>query len=267
VLRLSAILVVLGVLAPLASARVDAVPRPALGDWEGVGPHGLPLSFVLTRPHRKVVVRNLVVGFPLNCPAKPTPWVAAAYKTAGYGGPGAQPRVRLPGWKPTDVEITVFTGQFPLIIGGRLLARRHMTLSMGLGPRVPRHCGWPKKTITWSVRPAKRVPVAVGTWGGTLTLPDATGTVTANVIASGRLVDRFEIQITCTNGGGGGVTAGPPAGEFVSAKGRFEGWALGLHWAGQFAQDGQLAGTLEVPDQCGQAGQVSGTFAARRTGP
>jgi hypothetical protein len=268
VLRLSAIVVVLGVLAPLASARVDVVPRPALGDWEGVGPHGLPLSFVLAKPHRKVVLRKLVVGFPLNCPAKPTPWVAAAYTTGSYGGPGAQPRIRLPGWKPTDVEISAFTrGEFPLIIGGRLLARRHMTLSMGIGPRVPKHCGWPKKTITWSVRPAKRLTVAAGTWSGAITVPGATGTVTAKVIASGRIVDRFALEITCPDGGGGGVTAGPPAGEFVSAKGGFEGWALSRHWVGHFSSDGQLTGTFESPDECGQAGQISGTFSAQRTGP
>jgi hypothetical protein len=267
-LRASSILLVVGLLAPLASARVGVVPRPVLGDWEGVGPHGLPLSFVLTKPHRKLVLRNLVVGFPVNCPAKPTPWVAEAYKSASYIGPGAPPRVRLPGWKPTYVEIGAYDrGQFPLLIEGQVLARRHLALSMGLGPRVPKHCGWPKKTITWSVRPAKRLKVATGTWTGTATFPNATGTVTVKVTASGRIVDFFELEVTCPEGGGGGVTAGPPAGEFVSATGRFEGWALSRHWVASFAGSGQLTGTLESPDECGQTGRISGTFTAQRTGP
>ena len=267
-LRWSLIFVLLGLLAPLASARLDVVPRPALGDWEGVGPHGLPLTFVLAKRHRKIVLTNLAVGLPLNCPGQPTPWVAAGYKLAGYSGPGAQPRIRLPSWKPTDVEITAYNrGGFPLILGGRLLSRRHMVLSGGVGPKVPKHCGWPRKTITWSVRPASRLPVAAGTWTGPVTVPDGTGTVTVKVIAAGRIVDFFGLQITCTEGGGGSFSAGPPAGEFISPKGSFEGWGLGRHWVGSFGPGGVLAGNLETPDQCGQAGQVAGSFTAQRTGP
>ncbi|HEY6836113.1 MAG TPA: hypothetical protein VI142_06540 [Gaiellaceae bacterium] len=266
-LRWASILVAFGLLAPLASARVSAVPRPALGDWEGVGPHGLPLSFVLAKLHRKVVLSNLVVGLPLNCPAKPTPWVAAPFKPAEYGGPGAQPRIRLPGWKPRDVEITSFTGRFPLILGGRLLTRRHMSLSTGIGSRVPKHCGWPKKTIVWSVRPAKRVAVQTGTWTGSATVSDGTGTLTAKVIAAGRVVDLFKVELTCTAGGGGSFQSGPPAGEFISAGGAFEGWAYSNHWQARFGAAGALTGTLEASDPCGTGGQVSGTFTAQRSGP
>ena len=266
--RSISMIIVVGTLTPLAWARVGVVPRPALGDWEGVGPHGLPLSFVLAKAHRRIVLRGLIVGLPLNCPGQPTPWVAGAYKTASYGGPGAEPRIRLPGWKPTDVEITALNrGEFPLILGGRLLARRHMTLSAGIGPKVPKHCGWPTKTIVWSVRPARRLAVAAGTWTGTVTVPGGSGPVTIKVIAAGRLVDELSLQITCTDGGGGTFRAGPPAGEFVSAKGAFEGWGLGRHWVGHFAPNGVLDGTLDTPDLCGQAGQVSGTFTAQRTGP
>jgi hypothetical protein len=189
-----------------------------------------------------------VVGFPVNCPAKPTPWVAEAYKHASYIGPGAPPRVRLPGWKPTYVEIGAYVrGEFPLLIEGRVLAHRHRALSMGLGPRVPKHCGWPKKTITWSVRPAKRLKVATGTWTGTATFPNATGTVTVKVTASGRMVDFFELEVTCPEGGGGSVTAG----------------SLGRELRGQRPAHRDT----ESPDECGQTGRISGTFTAQRTGP
>src|SRR5690242_6431162 len=93
-----------GLLLALAPGATGAVTRPALGDWEGVGPHGLPLSYVLHKRHGRVVIGNLVVGLPLHCPGSPTPFVAAGFKSAGYSGPGAQPRLRLRGWKPYDVE-------------------------------------------------------------------------------------------------------------------------------------------------------------------
>jgi hypothetical protein len=231
-----------------------------------VGPHGLPLTFVLAKKHRKIVIRNLAVGFPVNCPGKPTPIAAVPSKVSEYGGPGAQPRVRLPGWKPTDIVIEgINHGEFPLQIDGRQLARRRAVLSMGISPSVPKNCGWPKKQVTWKVRPRHRLPVAPGTWTGTVTVPNGTGTVTVKVIAAGRIVDLFKAEIMCTEGGGGGFQSGPPAEEFVSATGAFEGWGY-AHWKGRFGADGVLAGTFTAADNCGTAGQITGTFTAQRTG-
>jgi hypothetical protein len=264
-LRSSFALAAAGLLTMLAPAAAGVVPRPALGDWEGVGPHGLPLSFVLLNRNHRVALHNLVIGFPLHCASQPTPFVAAAYPRSGYSGPGAQPRVRLRGWKPTSIEISAITGRgFPLLLDGRLLNRRHATLSMPLSPSTPKHCGWPSKRVGWSVRPARRLPVASGTWTGSVTVPGGTGTMTARIIATGRIVDTFEVEITCDAGGGGSFGSGSPAGEFISASGAFEGWGY-AHWHGRFASDGSVTGSFTSADYCGNSGgQVTGTFTARR---
>ena len=127
-------------------------------------------------------------------------------------------------------------------------------------------CGWPSK-LTWRLRPRHRLAVAVGTWTGPLSLPDGTGIVTAEVVAGGRGVDVFKVQITCTNGNGEDFASGPPANEFVSATGAFEGWHTDANamWHGRFGADGVLRGTLVVRDRCGTGGQVNGTFTARHT--
>jgi hypothetical protein len=256
-----------GLLLLLAPGATGAVPRPVLGDWEGVGPHGLPLSFVLHKRHGRVVLSNLVVGLPLNCPSSPSPFVADAFKSAGYSGPGAQPRLRFRGWKPFDIQISAFSpGHFPFVIFGRLWSSRHATLSAGLDRGVPKHCGWPSKKVTWDVRPRKRLAVLTGTWTGAVSVPNGSGTVTAKVIAAGRIVDLFAVEITCTEGGGGNFRSGPPAGEFITADGRFQGWGNG-HWQGSFGADGTLSGTFVAGDYCGTSGQATGTFTARRTGP
>lgn len=250
----------------MASARQSGVPRPALGDWEGVGPHGLPLTFVLAKKHHKIVISNLAVGFPVNCPKQPTPTVAVAYKSASYGGPGAQPRVRLPGWKPSDIVITGSNrGEFPLQLDGRLLSHRRAVLSMGMSPRVPKNCGWPRKRVTWKVRPRHRLAVAAGTWTGTVAVLNGTGTLTVQVTAAGRIVNLFKVEIMCTQGGGGGFTAGPPAEEFIEANGTFEGWGY-AHWNGRFGGDGMLTGTFTAADNCGTSDQITGTFTARHSG-
>ncbi len=265
-LRWSLALAALSLVALLAPAVAGVVPRPALGDWEGVGPHGLPLSFVLAKPHKSIVIRNLVVGFPVACPSKPTPWVVEGFNSS-YAGPGRPFRIHYRGWTPRDIEITAFIpGQFPLIVYGRLKTRRHAALSMHVSPQQPKNCGWPRKLLTWSVRPRKRVAVPNGTWTGPLTIADGAGTVTVNVKNAGRIVDLFKVDVTCQGPGGGGIQAGPPAGEFVAANGSFKGAAYSDRWQGRFGADGVLTGTFVSPDSCGQAGQVTATFTARRGG-
>jgi len=262
----AAALLALVVLSPAGASR--RVPRPALGDWEGVGPHGLPLTFVLAKKGRKIVIRNLAVGFPVNCPKQPTPTVAIAFKVATYGGPGAPPRVRLPGWKPNDITIFATNPhQFPLEIDGRLISHTRAVLSTGLAPNVPKNCGWPKKRVTWNVRPRHRTPVAAGNWTGTATVPGGTGTVEVQVTAAGRIVNLVVVTIDCTSGeglGGGGFGSGPPAEEFVASNGAFGGWGSGAHWKGVFGANGVLTGTFTATDYCGTAGQITGSFTAQR---
>jgi hypothetical protein len=266
---LAAAAALLAILAVIDPAVASAPARPVLGNWEGVGPHGLPLTFVLGSRHGRIVVSRLAVGFPLNCPDKPTSIVAVGYKSGSYGGPGSPPRVRLPSWKPNDMLVVGHNpdgqpGTTFIELDGRLLSPRWAVLSMGVSPRVPKHCGWPESLITWNVRPRRRLAVAAGTWTGPVTLPGGTGTVTVKVGAAGRIVDVFKVVITCTpDGGGASFSAGPPAEEFISAPGVFEGWG-NAHWHGRFGANGVLNGTFVPGDQCGTPGQA--TFTAQRAG-
>lgn len=258
------------ILAVLDPAVASAPARPALGDWEGLGPHGLPLTFVLGSQHGRIVLSHLAVGFPLNCAGKPTPTVAIAYRFGSYGGPGS-PLFHPPGvhWKPSEILVEgINPGGQPgttfVTLDGSLLAPRRAVLSMGISPRVPKRCGWPAKRVTWSLRPQHRLAVAAGTWTGPVTVPGGTGTVTVKVGAAGRIVDLFKVEITCTPGGaGGGFSAGPPAEEFISAMGAFEGWG-DAYWRGRFGANGVLDGTFVPGNQCGTSGQA--TFTAQRAG-
>ena len=87
--------------------------------------------------------------------------------------------------------------------------------------------------------------------------------MTAQVIAAGRLVNVFKMKLTCAQGGDLTVQAGPPAGEFISASGAFEGWGY-AHWKGRFGRGGTLTGTFRSADPCGQSDQLDGTFTATR---
>jgi len=261
-LSLAAAAVLLAILAVIDPAVAGAPATPVLGNWEGVGPHGLPLTFVLGSRHGRIVVSRLAVGFPLNCPSKPTSIVAVAYESGSYSGPGSPPRVRLPSWKPNDMRVEGYNaGGQSVELQGSLLSPRRAVLSMGVSPKVPKQCGWPATRLTWDVRPGRRLAIADGTWTGPVTLPGGTGRLVVKVEGAGRIVDVFKVKITCSDGSGASFSAGPPAEEFISATGVFEGWG-NAHWHARFGANGVLKGTFVPGNQCGTPGQA--TFTAQR---
>jgi hypothetical protein len=250
---------------PGAEARNRLLP--ALGDWEGTATNGTPLSFVLARQHRRVVVSDLVIGLPAYCVRPSKLWVAMAFARASYLGPGAPSMVGLFRLGPREVmlEARTPTSALPTTLDGRLISRRAMVLSMPLSGLVVSKCAWPH-SLTWRMHPAVRQPVADGTWTGQLGAPGvADGPLTFKVIADGRIVDYFSAQISCVDGGGGSFSAGPGAGEFVRADGSFVG--LSGAWYGTFGRDGVLRGTSFDPGACTGSSTVTGPFTATLTAP
>jgi len=229
----------------IAIARAKAVRPPVLGDWEGTGPNGLPLSFILTRVHGRISVSELTVGDPLFCPGRFAPTLANPFPQALYIGPGALPRVRI-NWRPTEIDIRVGMGApFAPEWDGRLLGPRLMTLSEPAPINNPPGCGWSSRRLTWRATPAQRMPVTPGVWSGTVTGAGGTGTVSVKVAASGRIVENFEVSVSCTEGGGGTSEIGPAAvGEFISAAGTFSDANRPAGFEGRFEPGGTLTGTL-----------------------
>src|SRR5579875_2101381 len=88
--RLAGLLLLLAmVLVPAAVAAVAAAATPRVGDWEGTGPHGLPLSFDLASRHGRLVATNLTVGYGLSCPAESRDAETVPLTHPAYSGPGA----------------------------------------------------------------------------------------------------------------------------------------------------------------------------------
>ena len=290
----SRVLVVSALLAflPCATAAESrTLLRPVLGDWEGVGPHGLPLSFALSsertfvhgRRVQEVVMRNLVIAYPTACLRARESRQAFAYPRVEYTGPGAPP-VTFHFKRPDQFQLTLlgapgFKVGIPVILQGRLLgARSGVLFQPQLQHPTDRSCGWPMKTFTWRLHPGKRRKVADGTWKGTVAAPGGvTGAVSATVGADGRTVDRFQIDHTCTDGTTSTLKFSPalfvatkPTSEFISSSGAIRGWGPNVNgvqtgWRGRFGSDGMLRGTFT--DFCGGTEALNGSFSARRTSP
>jgi hypothetical protein len=248
--------VVVSVFAPTATAR--RIRSPALGNWEGAGPHGLPLSFRFVRSNRHVDVRDLVIGFGLSCPAKRSNAEAVANK-AGYIGPG-RPSPFLHLLKiPANGFLINLQGAMTQgsTLEGRLKSRRQGKLWMSAPRNTPR-C-WPRKTDRWRIRRRTRRVVRDGPWSGSVTqtgAPSVSGTVTISVTAGGRELNYFSLSYRCgPEGGGGGITT--PAYGFIDAGGGFAGPAtpqsvngVPTTWSAHFGADGVLRGTFSNADQC-----------------
>jgi hypothetical protein len=240
----------------MASTHTHAALAPALGDWEGTAPHGLPFSFSLTRVRGRITISDLTVGDALYCPGRLAPTNAYAYMRATYIGPGALPVVRI-NWAADELLIRVdqrtpFEPQWD----GRLLGPRRATLSSPAPPNEPRGCGWPTKRLTWRLAPAKRLAVKPGAWTGTVTIPGGSGTVSLTVGPSGRIVQVFHADIQCPTGGGGGYGVDPgKVGEFIAADGSFADANLPGGFSGRFAPGGRLTGTVRggLTQGCGAA--------------
>src|SRR5579859_6922577 len=173
---LRAQLAVLASLLALAPAAI-AARLPVLGDWEGSGPEGLPMSFVLSRVHHKIEIADMTIGNPLRCAGREVPTDATPLPKAVYIGPGAPPFVRL-NFRPSEIWIETGTGfSFGPQITGRLLSPRRAVLSE-LAPRhLPPGCGWRQHRLTWHLSPARRAAVAPGRWSGTISSTALSGRV------------------------------------------------------------------------------------------
>jgi hypothetical protein len=263
--------------ADVAAART--VRPPVLGNWEGRGPHGLPLSVRFVRRHRRVDVRDLVIGYGLSCPANRSHTEAVDY-AAGYIGPGSpSPFLKYFGLPANGFLIQLQGAANTATLEGRLTTRREGTVSMTAptNSSAERRC-WPRKVDRWRIRARRRRPVAEGTWTGTVSAADSpaiTGTVTVGVTAGGRELSEFSISYRCGGArpGGSGIST-KPAYEFIDAAGVFAGPpthqsvnGVPTMWRGRFGADGVLRGTFSSWDGCMRApGQTGVEFTAQRAG-
>ena len=239
------VLVVLAVGPVEAFARRPVSRAPVLGDWEGVGPHGLPLSFRLARARGRVTIGDLTVGDPLFCPGRLALTDAIEYPQSLYIGPGAPPVLRL--GAPRD-EITIRVGMgapFSPELDGRLLGPRNATVSEPVPRPGPRGCGWGStRRLTWRLAPAKRRPVTAGEWTGTVNVPGGSGTVSVRVARSERTVELFQVAIRCPQGGYDFGVGPATVGEFISAGGVFEDATRPAGFRGRFGPGQTLTGTF-----------------------
>jgi hypothetical protein len=223
-----------------------SAPQPVMGDWEGTGPEGLPLTFVLSRIHGRVTVSDVTVGDPLTCPGRLAPTNASPFPKAVYIGPGAPPHVRV-GYRAGEFSIEAGTATpFALAWSGRFLGPRRATLSEPAPVGEPSGCGWSRRTLTWKLRPAARTRVAPGPWTGPISGTGVTGTVTVQVSATGRIVEWFKEEVQCA-GGGGHYEIGPDTevGEFISAAGAFADAGRPSSFQGTFSGEA-LTGTASI---------------------
>jgi hypothetical protein len=260
-------------LGPAAGAAAAIVPQA--GDWEGTGPHGLPLSFELVRRGSHLLATSLAVGDPASCPAVARDSEAVPLEDPAYVGPGGASGTGALSSSPA----AVLAGRIPqsgqrVSLGGSFSSGRSGSFSVQISKQLG--CGWPAKTLTWAVHRAARRRVGDGTWSGPLT---ATGLINGNVRlvvgAQGRVVDSFTSFFTCLTDTQQGNTTfrAVPAYEFISPGGDFtsplNGGSVGHHpttWAGRFAASGQLTGHLTIFDDCTNQ-MIRANFTARRTKP
>ena len=245
--------------APLAAARVRPPIRPVLGDWEGTGPHGLGLSFEFVRRGRHVVVLDYALGLPTGCRSTGgQTWDAEFIPHIAYIPPGQVLHGPFPPLGPTQFELIIAPSAkqpFPVIMDGRFSSPHRGVISIPSPTRFGcTHTGWPR-TLRFSLAAAHRVPVADGTWTGTVAGPPAgtAGTVKIRVIDGGRIETDFSTSYSCPppNAGIGSFEIGPLAsvGYLIEANGSIGG-AEGteMQWSGRFAASGLLSGKIIVSD-------------------
>ncbi len=260
-----------GVAAPVAIATSgSAVPQA--GDWEGVGSHGLPLSFELTRRGSQLVATALAVGYPGSCPAVTRDANGVPLSRPVYAGPGGKaspgifsssPPAALAGRLPRSNQQVYLNGSFSSARTGSFSIKTPSKLG----------CGWPETVLSWSVHRATRRPVAEGTWTGPLT---ATGLINGNVRlvvgAGGRVVESFTSFFTCVTDTEQGNTnfRAVPANEFITPRGGFasplNGGLVDGHrttWSGSFPASRRLTGTVSIFDDCTNQ-MIHPRFTARR---
>ncbi len=270
-------LALIAVMVLAAPARARALRAPATGDWEGRGPHGLALSFELSRTRRGIRADAFTLMRPFGCPATVRSAAASSVARPGYAGPGAAPpALQVPVLaRPGTIDISgLLPGSpFPLEVEGALHGPARAVLSTPR-PNFKHNACWPR-TLRFSARRSHRAAVADGHWTGTLTGTNgATVSVQIDVTARGRMVSSFGFALSCPGDDPASTepsfSVGPDVnGRFIAANGAFTG-ALGptspVVWHGRFAA-GVLTGTIsDLGGPCGQdPGALTAVFTATRT--
>jgi hypothetical protein len=264
-------LLVLAASVSTASASGSATPLP--GNWEGTGPHGVPLSFNLVRQGGHLVLTSLAAGSPATCPALPRDAEAVPLAGVSYAGPGG-----ATGSGTANLPVTL-SGRIPasaqrVFLRGAFVSPGAGTLSVPIQKKLS--CGWPDGTLTWSVHRSPRRKITDGTWFGPLTAPGLiNGNVRLSVSAQGRVVQSFTSFFTCLTDTQQGNTTfrSVPAFDFIRRDGSFYSPLTGtrLHghtttWSGRFTASGTLTGTLSIFDDCTNR-VIRAKFAGRRTRP
>jgi hypothetical protein len=243
------------------SVTASPVASPALGSWEGKGPHGLALSFELRGAAGRVRAEALAVTLPVGCPATARNTIAVAGTKTVYTG------------KADTIRVTLDARQYPVDLEGPLLSPRRAVLTMAAPVGPPRAC-WPP-ALRFTVAPARRVPVADGEWAGTVrSARGLSGRIHFRVAGQGRAITSFSFAVNCPGAPASSrpnYRFGPDVnGQFIAASGAFSGPAaplvtpgLRLVWHGRFAV-GEVSGTLaRFGDPCKLGGAQSASFIAR----
>lgn len=267
--------VVLVVACVPAAQAAPGTAVPLSGNWEGTGPHGLPLSFQLARQGGRLIATSLAVGYPASCPAVKRDAEMVPIADPVYGGPGSPTsRDVPPGSTPAFLSGRVPRTNQPVYVRGGFTSPRRGTFSVQITKKIG--CGWPDKTLTWTVHHARRVRVGDGTWTGPLT---ATGLINGNVRlvvgGQGRVVDSFTAFFTCqsdTEQGNTNLRAVPafelvrPGGGFYSPLAAVRIAGHRATWTGRFSARGKLRGTLSIFDDCTNH-LIRAQFSGTRTKP
>ncbi|HLI58673.1 MAG TPA: hypothetical protein VKV21_03315 [Solirubrobacteraceae bacterium] len=264
-LTAAALLLAGGTPATARRARRATSPVPVTGDWEGTGPHGLPLSFALARRRGHVVASEIAVGYPGGCPTAASDAYVAPLIHVGYAGPGGlHPVVSFfapPGTVALTGRVARVSGSWQRM--GRFATRRSGTLTSA-SPEQRFGCGWPARWLTWHVHRATRTAVADGRWNAQITGPNITGgTLTLTVAAGGRAVTHIagSFSYACPDGGSGPENFEATWGEFVRPDGSFGSPqdnpiavdGVPITWTATFSRTGELTGSFTTagPAACG----------------
>lgn len=259
--------------APAASAATHAPTQPAAGDWEGIGPHGLRMSFALTGRGRRARVPDAAVSLPNGCRSAPEGGFSTVnlsrisyYPPTRYAEllPGGAFTIKQPGQFAivgTDVDVP----KYPVVITGSFRSSRAGSSSVPVYSfKCPRGTGWSKQS-RFSLRRSKRTVVRDGRYAGTVTGPGSaqiSGTVHATVVGGGRVLTDFAVTYRCSSGTGASFELGPSraVGEFIGPTGLIEEhWTPAGKWSAGFAAGGDLAGTFtdQGTGDCSQGVAVS----------
>ena len=214
------------------------------------------MSFDLVGRGRSERLRNLAVSLPIGCRVGASPSFYTTYfSKAQYFPPTRYPEPILPSSfeiKPAGdfaiVGVNTTQPRFPLVVIGSFKSQRAGTAAVPAYPFKCKTGGWPRR-VHFVLHAGRRIAVSDGTYSGSVVGPPAgiAGTVSATVVAGGRVLTDFMVSWTCPNGSNGRFELGPlPAtGEFVGSNGAVEEhWTPVGIWSAYFASDGQFAGTV-----------------------